>query len=140
MTSRIPRALALVAAAGLTLSACHPPHQQDSTEKVDTATEQNPDSLNPGGTTTSTAAADSVMFIDCFGEPTTEPTVVSTDCSTPAARITGVTWDEWGEDTATGSGTAPDGSVSEIELSEPVDTGANTVFTVVTVDDVVVAG
>ncbi|AIT60645.1 hypothetical protein [Corynebacterium doosanense] len=157
MTSRIPSALALVAAAGLTLSACHPPHQNDSAEKVDTATSQNPDSLGvhssedeansshetSSATTTTTtaraAAEDEVMFINCFGEPSTEPTAVSTDCTNPAAQITGVTWDEWTEESATGHGTAPNGSTSEIELSEPTDTGTNTVFTVVTVEDVVVA-
>lgn len=158
MTSRNPRALALalVAVAGLTLSACHPPHQKDSTEKVDTATSQNPDSIgvhssesksnsshatSTATTSTSSAASsqDEVMFIDCFGEPSTEPAVVSTDCSTPTAQITDVTWQEWGQKTATGTGTSPNGATSKIVLSEPTDTGADSVFTVVTVDDVVVA-
>lgn len=154
MTSRIPSALALVAAAGLTLSACHPPHQNDSAEKVDTATSQNPDSLgvhsseseahsshetSSATSTTRPSTADEVMFINCFGEPSTEPTVVSTDCANPNAQITDVTWQEWTEDGATGRGTAPDGSASEVELSEPTDTGANSVFTVVTVDGTVVA-
>lgn len=148
MTPRIPSAIALIAAAGIAITACSPHNEQASEVKVDTATEQNPASLGTGSsetttratpTTARTAAASDVLFIDCFGAPVSEPTAVSTDCADTTAQITAVTWDKWAATEATGTGTAPDGTEAEIELSQPTNTGTNEVFTVVTVDGVVVA-
>lgn len=48
---------AFAAATALGLAACSPPNEQDSDQKVDTATSQDPNSLPGGGTATGTATA-----------------------------------------------------------------------------------
>jgi len=70
-TSRKVAALALVAATAFGVTACSPPHQKDSAEKVDTATSQNPDSLKGAGKSSSAS--------------TTTSTSTSTETSTVAA-------------------------------------------------------
>ncbi|AWB82234.1 hypothetical protein C3B44_07585 [Corynebacterium yudongzhengii] len=147
---RTPSAIALIAAAGLTISACVPPNENPSDTKVDTATEQDQDTIGSADSQQTTAAeteaqdqdqatADpaaegDVMVIDCFGTPQTEPTALSADCQNPDQQITDIQWDEWTEESATGTGTGPDGEEAQIELSEPTNNGTAMVFSVVLVD------
>lgn len=157
MNARTTAGLALAAVAGLALSACSPQLEHPSDEKVDTATSQDAASIGTAtaettGAATATETADAeaddeatatgvageaeVLFIDCFGEAAAEPEAVSTDCADPAAQITEISWESWSEDEATGTGIGVDGAESTVELSQPTETGAATVFTVVTVDGV----
>ncbi|SIS53327.1 hypothetical protein SAMN05444817_11163 [Corynebacterium appendicis CIP 107643] len=60
VTTRISRkvaALAVAATTALVVTACTPPNQNDSDQKVDTATSQNPDSLPSAGQSTATGTA-----------------------------------------------------------------------------------
>ena len=52
-----PAAAGLIAVAAVSLAACHPPHQVDSDQKIDTATSQKAESLASYGATTGTASA-----------------------------------------------------------------------------------
>lgn len=150
--SRYSRSLAAVAAASLTgfaLAACSPPLENPSTEKVDTALEQDADTVgvDPAAATTGTettaaetetaaaAAVSEVSFIDCVSVPTQEPEQVTLDCANPANAVTAITWSTWGEDEATGTGTNQvTGAASEVVLSAAEETDEGMVFTTITVD------
>lgn len=160
MNARRSAALALTASASLVLAACFPPNENPSDLKVDTATEQNVDSVGTGASSTGgqetgaeatatettdatatgtetaePAAGGEVMVIDCFGAPAAEPTELTADCNDPAgSQVTDITWDEWTEEEATGTGTTAQGEDAEIELSNPTDTGTVLVFSTVTVN------
>ena len=65
MTSRFSRtvaALALAATTAFAVTACSPPHQKDSDQKVDTATSQDPDSLPSAGQSTATGTATTCLL------------------------------------------------------------------------------
>lgn len=128
-------------AAGLALSACSPPNQQDSDQKVDTATEAPAGQATAASSatssataTTSAAAAELPGYADCQAAPVTEPATLTLDCVRLDDRVTGVQWDEWTAEGATGTGTRGSEKV-DVELSEPAANEAGaTVFTTVTVD------
>lgn len=136
MTTRTPRkvaALALVAATAFGVTACSPPHQKDSAQKVDTATRQNPNSLpdagQTGGTATATAtnvtdanasaeatttaeraaanaAADGTpMFINCETEAEHKPGEIILNCKDKNDIAENITWDEWTDEIAHGTAT-----------------------------------
>ena len=151
--SRYSRSLAAVAAAslaGFALAACSPQLENPSTEKVDTALEQDADTVGVDsatettGTETTTAtetetvaatAVSEVSFIDCVSVPAQEPEQVTLDCANPANAVTAITWTEWDEDEATGTGTnQTTGAVSEVVLSAAEETDEGMVFTTITVD------
>lgn len=153
MNARISSAIALVATAGLALTACFPPNENPSDTKVDTATEQKADSFGgseaksseasatdaaatTGASATAEPAADEeVMVIDCFGQPQSEPTTLSADCTDPTgSQVSEITWDEWTAESATGTGTSAEGKEATIELADPTDNGNGLVFSTVTVD------
>ncbi|GAB3939385.1 hypothetical protein [Corynebacterium tapiri] len=126
------RRLTAIVAAGALLTACHPPHQQPSSEKVQTATEQ-----VHAPVSSETA---NVKFIDCVGEPTTKPHEVSTDCANPASKVTNIEWSQWSRNAAQGKGTGPDGAPATVKLSAPTQTGESTVYSTVEVNGEVVSG
>lgn len=151
--SRYSRSFAAVAAAslaGFALAACSPQLENPSTEKVDTALEQDADTVGVDsaaettGTETTTAtetetvaatAVSEVSFIDCVSVPAQEPEQVTLDCANPANAVTAITWTEWDEDEATGTGTnQTTGAVSEVVLSAAEETDEGMVFTTITVD------
>lgn len=152
MNARISSAIALVATAGLALTACFPPNENPSDTKVDTATEQKADSFGSeakspeasatdAATTTDAsataepAAGEDVMVIDCFGEPQSEPKTLSADCTDPTgSQVSEISWDEWTAESATGTGTNAEGEKATIELADPTDNGNGMVFSTVTVD------
>lgn len=143
MKTRITAALAVTATAGLVLTGCFPPNENPSDIKVDTAVEQNPNSLaggekaanaSPANTAAGTSGVRTVQFIDCVGEPAVQPESVSTNCSDFSAQITQINWEQWGRYTAQGTGMRPDGSAATVELSAPVDNGEFVLFTQVLVD------
>ena len=151
--SRYSRSFAAVAAAslaGFALAACSPQLENPSTEKVDTALEQDADTVGVDsatettGTETTTAtetetvaatAVSEVSFIDCVSVPAQEPEQVTLDCANPVNAVTAITWTEWDEDDATGTGTnQTTGAVSEVVLSAAEETDEGMVFTTITVD------
>lgn len=151
--SRYSRSFAAVAAAslaGFALAACSPQLENPSTEKVDTALEQDADTVGVDsatettGTETTTAtetetvaatAVSEVSFIDCVSVPAQEPEQVTLDCANPANAVTAITWSAWDEDEATGTGTnQTTGAVSEVVLSAAEETDEGMVFTTITVD------
>lgn len=136
MTTRTPRqvaALALVATAAFGVTACSPPNQQDSAEKVDTATSQNPNSLpdagQTGGTATATAtnvtdanasaqattsaeraAANAApdgtpLFINCETEAEHKPDTIVLNCKDKNDVAENITWDDWTDEIAHGTAT-----------------------------------
>lgn len=136
MTTRTPRqvaALALVATAAFGVTACSPPNQQDSAEKVDTATSQNPNSLpdagQTGGTATATAtnvtdanasaqattsaeraAANAApdgtpLFINCETEAEHKPGTIVLNCKDKNDVAENITWDDWTDEIAHGTAT-----------------------------------
>ena len=149
------------AAAALGLAACSPPGQVDSAQKVDTATSQDPSSLN-GGTAqtagaTSTNVADASaasasanpsevapgtqpVFRNCGNPSQTQPARVLLACADQNDFLEDVTWSQWGEALATGTGTRvtvnPDRRVEDIEiiLGDPQLVDGELQFTTVTVD------
>ncbi|APT88572.1 hypothetical protein CFRA_03980 [Corynebacterium frankenforstense DSM 45800] len=128
-------------AAGLALSACSPPNQQDSEKKIDTATEApagqataTSSTKSTATATTAAAAAELPGYADCQAAPVAEPATLTLDCMRLDDRVTGVRWDEWTAEGATGTGTRGAEEV-DVELSEPAANEAgDTVFTTVTVD------
>ncbi|WKK61216.1 hypothetical protein QYQ98_09380 [Corynebacterium sp. P3-F1] len=132
-TSRKVAALALVAATAFGVTACTPPNQKDSAQKVDTATSQNPNSLpdagQTGGTATATAtnvtdanasaqatttaeraaanaAADGTpLFINCETEAEHKPGTIILNCKDKNDIAENITWDEWTDEIAHGTAT-----------------------------------
>lgn len=132
-TSRKVAALALVAATAFGVTACSPPNQKDSAQKVDTATSQNPNSLpdagQTGGTATATAtnvtdanasaqatttaeraaanaAADGTpLFINCETEAEHKPGTIILNCKDKNDIAENITWDEWTDEIAHGTAT-----------------------------------
>ncbi|GAB3086727.1 hypothetical protein [Corynebacterium aquatimens] len=131
MSTQITRsvAVAAVAAASLAIAACSPPNEQPSDKKVDTATEQNPDSL-PGNGVSATATTNpnitevasseaaekdaelsqantpdgAPRFKDCNGDLKSRPNRIQLDCKNQDDVLTDIVWDSWGPDTAEGTG------------------------------------
>lgn len=129
--SRIAAA-GIAAIAALSIAACSPPHEQPSTEKIDTATSQNPDSLAGGdhlagqtavasatnvadaakasttapATSTAAASADGTpMFNNCGQTGLQRPTSLNLDCNGGKERLEDIVWDQWTEAGATGTAT-----------------------------------
>ena len=149
--SRSAALTAALAASALAISACSPPHQQDSEEKVDTATSFSAAAAQSTPAASSTAAepaaastsaspseanANATQFIDCTRTPTVEPSQVQLNCF-GENQITALDW-EWETDSATGQGIQinPDGSTEEatLELSDPVSMDGAKVFSRVSVN------
>ncbi len=109
MTTRISRkvaALSLAAATAFTVTACHPPHQKDSDQKVDTATSQDPDSLPSAGQSSATGTA--------------TVTEVETETATETAAVDAGTADATGTDAAATDAAATDSA--ETVVVEPGET------------------
>ena len=147
-------AAGMLAVAAVSLSACHPPHQVDSAEKVDTAKSQDPDSLasygaTPSGTATAsgTASAQPTTITASDGTPTIancgaveleRPTELVLDCTDQGNLLRDIVWDSWEADAATGTGTrvAPGQEPEDIavSLSEPEVVNGVLAYTTITVD------
>ena len=156
----IATALAGLVAVGLT--ACSPPSQQPSDQKVDTADSQPTDSVDNGSdwtteeasapsssaasgtatasetdtaTATAAAGAEEIAFVDCVAEPASEPTQITLDCANPADAVVGIEWASWGEEEAQGTGTnQTTGAAAEVTLSAPEESAQGSLYTVITVD------
>ena len=126
------KAVAGVAAlAALALAGCTPPHQNPSSEKVDTATTQDPNSLKGASTTTTTGTATSTatatnvtaanavkeqktseaavaaapVFNNCGATDLVRPDRLTVDCENQDDFLENIVWDQWGEDLAEGTAT-----------------------------------
>ncbi|TVX80365.1 hypothetical protein [Corynebacterium sp. NML180780] len=147
-------AAGMLAVAAVSLSACHPPHQVDSAEKVDTAKSQDPDSLasygaTPSGTaaasgtasaqpTTITASDGTPTIANCGAVELERPTELVLDCTDQGNLLRDIVWDSWEADAATGTGTrvAPGQEPEDIavSLSEPEVVNGVLAYTTITVD------
>ena len=153
-------AAGMLAVAAVSLSACHPPHQVDSAEKVDTAKSQDPDSLasygaTPSGTaaasgtatasgttsaqpTTITASDGTPTIANCGAVELERPTELVLDCTDQGNLLRDIVWDSWEADAATGTGTrvAPGQEPENIavSLSEPEIVNGVLAYTTITVD------
>ena len=157
------KAVAGVAAlAALALAGCTPPHQNPSSEKVDTATTQDPNSLKGASTatTTGTATATNVtaanavkeqktseaavaaapVFNNCGATDLVRPDRLTVDCENQDDFLENIVWDQWGEDLAEGTATrvvtSPDNREEGVKvvLGNPEIVAGKPVFTTVTVD------
>ena len=138
-----PAAAGLIAVAAVPLAACHPPHQVDSEQKIDTATSQKAESLASYGATTaaSSAPADATPTIANCGEVELErPTEFNLDCQGQDDVLQNITWDSWGAESATGTGTrvTQDSDAQQpevaIALSNPQLVNGVLAYTDITVD------
>ncbi|QPK83898.1 hypothetical protein G7Y29_03645 [Corynebacterium qintianiae] len=157
-TTRKSTAAGFFALAALGLVACSPPHQVDSGHKVATATSQDPDSLS-GATTTASranvaeaskaqattsaaAAGQQPVYVNCGNSLGTEPDRIVLTCQDENDFIENITWDEWTESIATGTGTRvtvdPDRREEETQiiLANPQQVNGELQFTNVTVDGI----
>lgn len=145
--SRSTALAAALAASALTIAACSPPHQQDSEDKVATATSYSaapqqhavhstaPAASSAAASPSTSASpsevrANATQFIDCTQTPTVEPSQVQLGCF-GTNQITALEW-EWDDDSATGRGIQinPNGSTENVtlELSQPVSMDGARVF------------
>lgn len=93
MTTRISRkvaALAVAATTALVVTACTPPNQNDSDQKVDTATSQNPDSLPSAGQSTATGTATETSTVDAGAVDPADADAAATDAAETDAAETAV--------------------------------------------------
>lgn len=158
------KAVAGVAAlAAIALAGCTPPHQNPSSEKVDTATTQDPNSLKGAGTATTatgTATATNVteasavqeqetaeaavaaapVFNNCGATDLVRPDRLTVDCANQDDFLENIVWDQWGEDIAEGTATrvvvSPDNREEGVKvvLGNPEIVDGKPVFTTVSVD------
>lgn len=170
MTSSPSRiaAAGVAAIAALSIAACTPPNENPSTQKVDTALSQSADSLASSGSTGVTSAADATnvaeasavqetssaastatlsaaadatpLLNNCGVTGLQRPTELSLDCEDNNERLEDIVWDEWTENSASGTATRitvnPDRVVegARITLGAPEDVDGALVFSVITVD------
>lgn len=144
------------AVAALAITACSP-SEIDSDLKVDTATgvaapttsaTTSAESTETTAATTTVAAADLPGYIDCVAAPAQEPVTISLNCADNSDQLTGIEWDSWDEDAATGTASritfTPEGTQEitddvEVELTFPTETSQGLAFSQVEVDGELIA-
>ena len=154
-------AVAGVAAAALALAGCHPPHENPSDLKVDTAMSQNPDSLMGAGQTTQSSTATNVtqanearkttttaavsaegtpLLDNCDATGLLRPERLTVDCKNQDDFLEDIVWDEWGETLAVGTATrvvvSPDNREEGVQvvLGAPQVVDGKLVFTSMSVN------
>ena len=154
-------AVAGVAAASLALAGCHPPHENPSDLKVDTAMSQNPDSLMGAGQTTQSSTATNVtqanearkttttaavsaegtpLLDNCDATGLLRPERLTVDCKNQDDFLEDIVWDEWGETLAVGTATrvvvSPDNREEGVQvvLGAPQVVDGKLVFTSMSVN------
>lgn len=130
-SSRIAAA-GIAALATLAITACTPPNENPSDQKIDTAVTQNADSLASSGSTgqssatsatnvaeassvrasssaatsTAVAAQDNTPFLNnCDASDLQRPTSLNLDCKDDKHRLEDIVWDQWTADGASGTAT-----------------------------------
>ena len=125
-------AAGLAALATLAITACTPPTENPSDQKIDTASSQNPDSLASSGvtgqatatsatnvaeassvrasssaaTSTAVAAQDNTPFLNnCDTADLQRPTSLNLDCKGDKHRLEDIVWDQWTAEGASGTAT-----------------------------------
>lgn len=146
--------------AALALAGCHPPHENPSEEKIDTATSQDPSSLK-GGKETATptnvveaqeeskdtgaavVAEDGTPMLNNCGETgLVRPTELTLDCKKQDDFLEDIVWDEWGQDLAVGTATRvvrdPDNREEGVQvvLGSPQIVNDELVFTTASVNGI----
>lgn len=150
------KALAGVAAiSALVLAGCHPPHENPSDKKVDTAQSQDAGSLKGAGTsatdstnvveaeqqaTTTVAAEQLPTFNNCAEQGLLHPTRLTVDCENQDDFLEDIVWDTWDANIAEGTATRvvldPDNREEGVKvvLGNPQVVDNDLVFTSVSVD------
>ncbi|UIZ92806.1 hypothetical protein JZY91_03325 [Corynebacterium sp. CNCTC7651] len=150
--ARKTAAAALAALAALGIAACSPPNQNDSDQKIDTATSQNPSALASSGLSgeTSAAAATNVaeassvrasetasetatalkaadgtpQFNNCDQLGLERPTSLSLDCKDNREYLEDIVWDSWDANGAKGTATRITVDPDRVIEGETVTLGA----------------
>ncbi|MFP7366429.1 hypothetical protein SFC07_11760 [Corynebacterium callunae] len=139
-------ASATAAVAALALAACTPPHQQDSDQKVATATGVEAPTSHATASTVA-VAANAPGYIDCVGAPEQQPATISLNCLDNSEQLTEIKWEAWGTTSATGTATRVVTSATgektetadvDVELSFPTESSQGLVFAQVSVDGEVI--
>lgn len=132
---------AIIASASVALSACHPPNENPTDKKVQTASEIAAPTAKVTSTSEAMADAEQVgyaKFVNCAGSPVTLPSKISTDCSDETKYVKGIEWTEINANKAIGEGTLVDGDETtdgvSVILSVPEETSQGLVFTSVKVN------
>ena len=134
MHSRFLPATAALVTAAAALAACSPPHQQPSTEKVDTVTDAPaPAPRHAEGADAAIGDNASPRYASCLAEPEVRPSTIQADCTDSDAIVEDIEWAEWTNESATGTGTL-DGEDVEVEVSQPVEVDVGVLFTVLEID------
>lgn len=158
------KAVAGVAAvAALALAGCTPPNENPSSEKVDTATSQDPTSLKGAGSsstgaTTATAtnvteanaaqeqetavaaAGEIPSYNNCGATGLVRPDRLTVDCQNQDDFLEDIVWDQWDEDLAEGTATrvvvSPDNREEGVKvvLGNPEVVDGQLVFTTASVN------
>lgn len=150
----------IAAVAALTLAGCTPPNENPSTEKVDTATSQDPSSLKGAGQAGETSAtnvteADELsqdtgeavvaadgtpMLNNCGQTGLVRPESLTVDCKKQDDFLEDIVWDSWDDNLATGTATRvvldPDNREEGVQvvLGSPQIVNDELVFTTMSVD------
>ncbi|AKK05439.1 hypothetical protein CMUST_05515 [Corynebacterium mustelae] len=139
------------------VASCTPPSHQDSTKKVDTATESpmKPDSylknLAKAAIATTPPMKNEPGVIDCIGPAQVKPTALHITCLDDADFVTHLVWEKWDKKEAAASGLRVSQttkkkkkvttySAVKITLADPTETPSGVVFTTIEVDDEPITG
>lgn len=161
---KLVRTAAVVCAAACALTACHPAHQHDSDEFVDTATgvaaptaatsasaTDAEESSSTSTVTVTTSTSGSALatediegapgYIDCVGAPTQKPEIITFTCADAGDQLQDIEWDKWDKVSATGTAVRVTEGVRrnvDVELTKPIESPQGVVFSQVQVDGSVV--
>ncbi|MCZ9308875.1 hypothetical protein ACUY3K_07340 [Corynebacterium uberis] len=146
LSSRLSLAAASVAVAAVGIAACSPPQENPSETKVDTATSFAPPVQHSTAVSAPSAAAgahglaqaSAPLYADCANAPIATPMSIQLSCFDATAIVSNIQWTAWDAQGAEGDGmqgTVP----AHVELTNPVTTGASTVFSTLIVNGEVVA-
>ncbi|OEY23586.1 hypothetical protein [Corynebacterium sp. Marseille-P4321] len=149
----------IAAVAAIALAGCTPPNENPSTEKVDTATTQDPNSLKGAGSATASATnvteADELsqdtgeavvaedgtpMLNNCGVTGLVRPERLTVDCKKQDDFLEDIVWDSWDDNLATGTATRvvldPDNREEGVQvvLGSPQIVNDELVFTTMSVD------
>ncbi|MBZ8176951.1 hypothetical protein GP475_04230 [Corynebacterium poyangense] len=91
----------------LSLSACSPPKQQPSDQKIDTVTHVSAPTTSRSTSTTETtnSANSTTVFTTCGGETVIQPKELYLTCADGADRLVDIEWTSWTDTGATGTAT-----------------------------------
>ena len=146
LSSRLSLAAARGAGAAGGSSACSPPADNPSATKLGTPPPFSPPVQHSTAVSAPSAAAgahglaqaSAPLYADCANAPIATPMSIQLSCFDATAIVSNIQWTAWDAQGAEGDGmqgTVP----AHVELTNPVTTGASTVFSTLIVNGEVVA-